>query len=126
MLPGAVPDAGVAESHDPPDAVAVKVAEPEVETTEITRLSGAGAASEAWNVKALGVSRKDRAVPTCVTVTVWPAIVIAPVRASCPVAGAALKATVPGPEPVPPAVTVSQGALDAAVHGQPGTVDIPT
>ncbi len=58
------------------------------------------------------------------TVNVWPAIVIVPVRfgaVSCgvaPLLAATEKLTVPFPVPEPPLVTVIQSAFDAAVHVQ--------
>ncbi len=53
-----------------------------------------------------------------VTVNVCPPIVRVPVRA-VPVLAVTLKVTVPLPEPLAPAETVSQAALLVAVHGQP-------
>ena len=50
---------------------------------------------------------------------VWPAIVIVPVRAA-PVLAAAVKATVPLPLPLAPAVIVIHCAAEFAVHPQPG------
>jgi hypothetical protein len=55
----------------------------------------------------------------CVTVNVWPATVSVPVRAVVAVLAAALKETVPLPEPLAPLVTASQEALLTAVHAQP-------
>ena len=52
------------------------------------------------------------------TVNVWPAMVIVPVRAA-PVLAATVKATVPLPLPLAPLVTVSHDAVLAAVHAQP-------
>jgi hypothetical protein len=49
------------------------------------------------------------------TVKVWPAIVNVPVRI-VPMFCVTLKATVPGPTPDAPAVTVTQSTLDAAVQ----------
>src|SRR5436190_1614449 len=51
-------------------------------------------------------------------VKVWPAVVIAPVRAGS-VFAPTLKATTPSPAPEAPAVIVIQGALAVAVHEQP-------
>jgi hypothetical protein len=56
-----------------------------------------------------------------VTVNVCPAIVSVPVRCA-PVFADALYATVPGPLPLPPLVTLSHGALLAAIHVQPAVV----
>ena len=50
------------------------------------------------------------------TVNVVPAIVRVPLWALVPVLAAALKATVPLPVPLVPAVTVSQDALLSALH----------
>jgi hypothetical protein len=57
--------------------------------------------------------------PACVTVKVWPATVIVPVRFVDPVLAAALNETEPGPEPGVPPVTVIQGALLVAFQLQP-------
>lgn len=52
------------------------------------------------------------------TVNVWPATVIVPVRAA-PVFAATLKVTLPLPLPVAPAVIAIHEALLVAVHPQP-------
>jgi hypothetical protein len=57
--------------------------------------------------------------PACATVKACPPIVIVPERLVVVVLAAALKLTVPLPEPLAPAVTVSQLALLVAVHAQP-------
>ena len=57
--------------------------------------------------------------PACVTVKARPPIVIVPVRLVVAVLADALKLTAPLPEPLAPAVTVSQLALLVAVHAQP-------
>jgi hypothetical protein len=54
---------------------------------------------------------------SCVTVKVRPAIVIVPVR-FLPALAATLKATLPLPAPLCPAVTVIQAASLVAVHAQ--------
>src|SRR3954471_3853012 len=54
----------------------------------------------------------------CVTVTLRPATVIAPLL-SGPSVGATRNATTPLPVPVPPFVRVIQGAPLSAVHAQP-------
>jgi hypothetical protein len=54
-----------------------------------------------------------------VTVKVWPATVMVPVRWVVAVLAATLKVTVPLPDPVAVPVTVSQLALLVAVHVQP-------
>ncbi len=59
-----------------------------------------------------------------VTVKVCPAIVTVPVRAG-PAFGSTFSATVPGPVPVAPPVTVIHGAFDAAVQAQDGS-DVET
>ena len=68
---------------------------------------------------AVGASEKvhggGAGAAACVTVSVWPAIVIVPARAAA-VFCAIVKPTVPLPVPAAPLVTVSQGAFDAAVH----------
>ena len=53
-----------------------------------------------------------------VTVNVWPAMVSVPVRAA-PVLAATLNATVPGPLPLAPLVTVIQVVLLTPVHAHP-------
>ena len=50
---------------------------------------------------------------------VEPAIVNVPLRLEVDVFAATLKATLPGPEPDPPLVTVIQDVLLPAVHAQP-------
>ena len=60
--------------------------------------------------------------PAWVIVTAWPAIVSVPVRELVDVFAAALKATVPGPVPVPPLEIVSQVAPLVAVQPQPAAV----
>jgi hypothetical protein len=54
----------------------------------------------------------------CETVTVWPAIVIVPVRAELVLAATA-NVIVPVPFPAAPLVTVSHVALVADVHAHP-------
>ena len=59
----------------------------------------------------------------CVTVNVWPATVMVPVRAA-PLLAAATNATVPFPLPLPPDDTVShEVALLIAVQAQPLPAD---
>ena len=60
-----------------------------------------------------------------VTVNVWPAMVSVPVRAA-PVLAATLNATVPGPLPLAPLVTVIQLALDVADQLQLAPALTPT
>ena len=56
----------------------------------------------------------------CVTENVWPAIVSEPLRCVAFGFAAALNATVPGPLPLAPLVTVSQVvSLLTPVHAQP-------
>jgi hypothetical protein len=62
----------------------------------------------------------------CVTVKVWPAIVMVPVRVDVAVFCATEYDTVPAPLPDAPAVTVIQAALLAAVHAQPADALTPT
>jgi len=57
----------------------------------------------------------------CDTVTVCPATVSVPIR-DPPVLAAHVNATVPGPEPLPPEVTVIQDALLVAVQLQAAAV----
>jgi len=57
----------------------------------------------------------------CVTVKVWPAMVIVPVLCR-PVLVATEKFATPEPEPLAPAVMVIQASLLAAVHAHPVTV----
>jgi hypothetical protein len=64
------------------------------------QVGGGGAGGAAW-----------------VTVNVWPAMVIVPVRAA-PVFAATVKLTDPGPVPAAPAVIVIHDALLTAVHAQ--------
>jgi hypothetical protein len=54
--------------------------------------------------------------PAWVTVIVWPAMVIVPVRLTVSVLAATLYDTVPFPLPVAPAEMAIQGALLPAVH----------
>ncbi len=56
--------------------------------------------------------------------TVWPAIVIVPVRGLAPVFAATLKVTVPMPAPLAPPVIVIHGTLLTAIHEQ--LVPVPT
>lgn len=58
---------------------------------------------------------------TCVTVNVWPAIVIVPVRLD-PLKLENVNATVPLPLPLDPDVICSQPTFEAAVHVQPAPV----
>jgi hypothetical protein len=59
----------------------------------------------------------------CVTVNVWPPIVIVPVRALVFGLADALNATVPGPVPVAPLVTVNHDvSLLTPVHEHPARV----
>jgi hypothetical protein len=57
--------------------------------------------------------------PAWLTVRVWPAIVIVPVRVALDELAAMVKATVPSPLPLAPPVIVIQLAVFAAVHAQP-------
>jgi hypothetical protein len=57
--------------------------------------------------------------PDCVTVCVWPAIVIVPVRLVESGLAATLNATVPLPVPLAPLVIVIHGVVVDAVHAQP-------
>src|SRR5437867_2977215 len=59
------------------------------------------------------------AVPACETENVSPAMVSVALRDVVELFAPALKLTVPLPEPLAPAVTVSQLALLVAVHAQP-------
>lgn len=61
----------------------------------------------------------EQLTPACVTVNVWPATVIVPVRVRPAAFAATLKPTLPVPLPVPPEVTVIHDALVTAVHAQP-------
>lgn len=66
--------------------------------------------------------------PASVTVKMLPAIVSVPVRALAALFAAALKLTVPLPDPLAPAVTVIHPLLLAAVHAHPAgafTVAVP-
>ena len=61
-----------------------------------------------------------QAMPGCVTLNVWPAIVSVPVRNCVLLLAAALNATVPLPLPLAPLVTVSHDVLLLTpVHAQP-------
>ena len=62
------------------------------------------------------------AAAACVTVNVWPATVMVPVRA-LPGFAVTLNATAPLPVPLAPAVTVIQFALLFAVQAQPVPAD---
>jgi len=57
--------------------------------------------------------------PACVTVKVWPAIVIVPVRELVELLVSTVYVTVPLPPPLPPEVIVIQPALLAAGQLQP-------
>jgi len=59
-------------------------------------------------------------VPACTTVSVWPAIVIVPVRERAPVFPATEKSIVPLPLPFAADVIVIKESLLAAVHAHPG------
>ena len=61
-------------------------------------------------------------LPDCVTLNVAPAIVSEPERVVVAVFAVTLNATLPGPVPVAPLVTVIQAALLAAVHAQSAPV----
>lgn len=84
-------------------AVTVLVPEPPSDVNE--RLVG-----EMDVVQALGAA--------CVTVNVAPAIESVPMRAALPVCVAMLNATLPGPVPLAPLVTLIHGTLLAACHTQ--------
>src|SRR6478672_8271140 len=64
-----------------------------------------------------GVMATLQGAPVCVTVKLWPPIVSVAGRWLLPALGATLNATVPGPLPFAPDVTVSHAALLDAVHG---------
>ena len=59
------------------------------------------------------------ALPTCDTVNICPAMVNVPLREVVELFAAALKLTAPLPEPLAPAVMVSQLAPLVAVHAHP-------
>jgi len=72
----------------------------------------------------------EHPTPACVTMNVWPATVRLPLRCVVAVLAATAKETAPLPMPVPPALTVNQGALAAAVQAHPApaltaTVPLP-
>ena len=60
--------------------------------------------------------------PAWLTVKVWPAMVMVPVRLLAEVFSATVYVTLPAPEPVLPKVIVIKAALLAAVHEQPAVV----
>ncbi len=71
------------------------------------------------SVAVVGDTPKVHVVPSCVTVTVWPATVSVPVRSVDDGFAAALKVTVPLPLPLAPLLIVSQAALLVAVQVHP-------
>jgi len=68
---------------------------------------------------------QGRATAACVTVNVWPATVMVPVR-TLPGFAATLNTTAPFPVPLAPKVTVTHAALLVAVQAQPVAVDTAT
>jgi hypothetical protein len=72
------------------------------------------------------VSEYVHGTPVCVTVNIWSAIVIVPVRLALPVFAATLKATDPLSVPEAPLVIVNHAALLTAVHGQPVSIRTET
>jgi hypothetical protein len=70
----------------------------------------------------VGATAKEQGAACWLTVTVCPATVKVPVRGEVDVFAAMLKATVPLPMPLEPAVIVSQEALLVAVQLQPGVL----
>jgi hypothetical protein len=115
--PFPVPDAPpVIDSHSGLLDAAVHAHEPPA-VTEIE--PGPPAAPSVWLP---GAIEKVHGAGCCVTVRVWPPMVIVPLRAT-PGFAAALKMTTPFPVPDVPAVTVIHGAFDVAVHAQPTPAD---
>jgi hypothetical protein len=66
-----------------------------------------------------GLTVTVQVTPSCVTVKACPPMVRAAVRDAAAVLAATLKATVPGPLPLPPEVADSQLALVVVVQVQP-------
>jgi hypothetical protein len=106
-------------SHDA-DVDAVHAQPVSVSTLTLPLVAAAG--TEAVT----GAMAKLQACPAWVTVKVWPAIVIVPVRAEVDGLAVTLYATWPLPLPVAPPVTVIQDALLVAVHAQPEAAVTPT
>lgn len=92
-----------AVQSQPADVVTVRVPDPPAATTN-------------WPVGEMEKAHDD---PAWLTMNVWPPTEIVPVRANEPVFGAALKVTVPGPDPLEPPVMVIHAAPLTAVHAQP-------
>ena len=71
------------------------------------------------SVAVVGDTPKLHVVPSCVTVTVWPATVRVPVRSVDDGLAVALNVTVPSPLPLAPPLMVSQAALLVAAQVHP-------
>jgi len=85
-------------------------------------------AADETKLAALDERLNVHATPACVTVKVWPPMIIVPVRDVADVLAATLYVTVPLPLPLAPAATVSHAALLVAVQPQPlpaVTVTVP-
>jgi hypothetical protein len=76
-------------------------------------------------VTLVGLIEYEQTRAACVTVNVWPAMVMVPVRA-LPTFATTLNPTEPLPVPLAPAVTMIQFALLLAVHVQPAPADTAT
>ena len=70
------------------------------------------------NVRAVGYIQNVHGAGCCVTVSVWPPMVIVPLRAA-PAFAAAMNTTTPPPVPDNPDVTVIHAAFETAVQAHP-------
>jgi hypothetical protein len=72
----------------------------------------------AGELRLLGAIPNVQGRPSCVTVNVWPAMVIVPVRCAVPVFAATMMPTVPLPVPVAPEPIVNHAALLVVLQAQ--------
>ena len=69
-----------------------------------------------------GLTTNEHGPPSSVTVNVWPAMLSVPDRGWLDGVSSAVNATVPGPEPVWPAVRCTHGIDEVAAQVHPGLV----
>ena len=104
-----------------PDVMLIQEAEAvafQVQPGSVSTLTVPVAASLGMEVLT-GESANVHVCPACVTVNVWPAIVIVPVREDVVEFAATLYVTWPLPEPLLPVLTVNHCVLVDAVHAHP-------
>jgi hypothetical protein len=105
----------------PPDVIEIHVADAEafhVHPFNVSTLTVPLVAPAGTDVLT-GERLKVHVCPACVTVKVWPAIVMVPLRVDVPGLAATEYATCPFPLPFAPLVTVTHDVLLLAVHAQP-------